>query len=231
VVGLVTSVISFPSLLGLSLALFLLALEQLLENAVFVFVTMFLQPIPESYRPSDWLGMTWGYPTKPGLPFIVGLLFDSEENAKKIFGCIRSWNYGSDVDSEDNIKVSAVIEDQNTYTFYFYPSPDRKAVSRAMEKARGENPTERQVPLVMQVVFCKAFDFEGSSFQKFKDMYTDGEPFLLKPYVVEEGNLVKISKPKGILKRDLKIKTRQELARGDLEYEHGRFVINTDTSP
>ncbi len=223
-IGIMTSVITLPWYFSLILSMFLLLFEQILERVIFLYHTLYIQSIPFDYNSSDWLGMLFGVPLVRGSNFKLGMVFDTEENARKIFKCLESWNQDKTEDVENNINISFIIEDENEYSVYIYPNPNKKIMEKLSKKVSKNNEkNERHQQLIMQVVFCKPFDYNASSyFTLFKERYVTGVIFEFGAYVMSD-----LTKPvegtKIIFKRDLKIKKREELNEG-VEYDHGRLV-------
>lgn len=192
--------------------------EQLLERSVFIFTTLFLTPIPESYHPSDWCGVVWGIPVETGFPFIVGLGFSTPEAAQRIFPCIRAWNYGSDDDPDDNICVSAVMDGPYDYFFFVYPNTRRRSVREWSETAKSRNPGKEHMGLVIQFTLCKELK-RGGHFEAFRVSYTGDSRYLLRAYYLEGQRFVPIPQLGQISKQHLKIRDRNELAASEPEYQ------------
>lgn len=224
-VGIITSIINFQIWYwNLALALALLAFDQFLEKAVLIFSTLFITPIPENFDTKNWLGIVWGYSRKG--KFIVGPFFDSNENADKMFNCLRSWNYNKTNDFQDNICISAIIERDGKYSLYIYPGLNRRSQKEWEDiQKQKESATKKHQGIVLQIMFCKQFDFEGSTFADFIKYYRDGYDYEFAPFVLRGGNLSKLDSKWTIQKNNLKIKKREELNKKDLEYDHGRMVM------
>lgn len=228
-IGIATSVLSFQVwYLNLFFAFLLVAIEQILERVVFIFTTIFVSPIPESYKSEDWKGMVWGIPLDENDPrlFIVAPLFNDRKSAIRIFKCLRGWNYDQDKDFTDNISISAIIESGDEYSIYIYPRIERVSLKEWGEQAKRERPNREHHGLVMQIMFCKKFKYSGSNFETFRDKYVNGREFILAPYYVEGGIAVPFRELGSIVKNRIKIKRRAELTQKDLEFEHGKFVMD-----
>lgn len=228
-VGIGTSVVSFQVwYLNLLLAIALVIIEQFLERAIFIFTTIFVTPIPESYKPEDWKGIVWGIPLDENdtRSFIVAPLFNNRESAERIFKCLKSWNYDQDKDFTENILISAIIENKDEYSIYMYPGTERVSLKQWVEQVKKERPDREHQGLVMQIMFCKKFRYSGSNFEAFKSKYINGKEFIFMPYYVEDGRAVPFRELGYILKNRLKIRMRSELTEKDLEFEHGKFIMN-----
>lgn len=227
-IGIIASVISFSVwYLNLFVAILLVAIEQFLERIIFIFTTIFITPFPESYKSDDWKGMVWGYPLDNGdSPYIIAPLFASKESARKIFNCLRSWNYDSAEDFSDNIAISVILEETDDYSLYMYPGMNRISEKQWRKEAVQMHSGREHQGLIMQMTFCKQFKYSGSSLVEFLKKYKEGQKFKFEAYYVELGNVAKINELGYILKNHIKIKKRSELTSKDLELDHGRFVMN-----
>lgn len=228
-VTVVNSVFSFRVWhLNLLITVLLVAIEQFLERIIFIFTTIFVTPIPESYKPEDWKGMVWGFPLDENdtRSFMVAPLFNNCESAVRIFKCLKSWNYGRDKDFAENILISAIIEDKDEYSIYMYPGIERVSLKQWGEQAKKENPNREHHSLVMHIMFCKKFKYSGSNFETFRDKYIDGREFIFAPYCVKDGRAVPFRELGCVVKNRIKIKNRNELTRKDIEFEHGKFIMD-----
>jgi hypothetical protein len=244
IIGILSSIITFQWYLGLILSIFLSLIEQLLEKIVFMFTTLFIQPIP-NWDSKEWLGMIFGIPLKRNI-YKLGMLFKSENYAKEIFKCIRAWNYNQDEDLNNNINISFIIESNSEYSAYVYPSLERKSIELAKEKLEKEMLEKRvfkeHQQLIMTIIICKLFpNPPNSNFNLFKSYYKMGDSFEFgayfiksqipelkngKPITVKEGQIGQIHDINPVLKFQLKIKNRNELTEKDIEYSHGRLVMD-----
>lgn len=226
--GIISGFLSLTIPVGVILSLVLLIIEQFLEKAVFVYTSLYVQAMPPEYKETDWRGMLFGIPREEGYPFVLGMIFDSEESARRIFRCIETWNQDEGIDKADNIKISFIIEGNNKYRTYIYPSHNREPIIKAakeVEKGKGKN--EKHQQLIMQLLFCKVFDYnENSNFKKFHEEYAHGKPFQFGAYTAKGGEFYRVSGTTEITKTRLKIKHRKDLTSEDHEYDHGRFIID-----
>jgi len=242
-VAVLSSVVSLAWYLSLVLAAFLVAVEQILERIVFKFGILYVQPLIE-WRSEEWLGMTFGFPVGKG-PLIVGMFFRSQEYARELFQRIKTWNYDQDEDHDDNIRISFIIESNSEYSTYVYPSLERKSIKLFKEKVQeevvGKSETKESEMLITSPVICKSFGhLPNSNFSKFRSLYKAGDPYLFGAYYVrskvpelEEGRpfldkkraVVPVSGVAPVMKYHLKIADRSKLTKRDLEYHHGRFIM------
>jgi hypothetical protein len=154
---------------------------------------------------------------------LVSPFFKDKESAKRLFSCIKGWNYLKTKDEDNNVRISVILEDENTYTVYMYPSAERDViVDFKNENLREER--EQQL-LLIQIMFCKQFDLKGSSLLKFKDIYKNGSPYIFQPYLYTSGDAEPIKELGHILKFNIKIIERSKLTKADPEFEHGKFIL------
>jgi hypothetical protein len=218
-------------------------IEQILEKIVFTFTTIFVQPTPE-WNPQEWLGMIFGIPPE-GNFFKLGMLFKSQSYGKHFFECIRSWNYYQNKDSEDNIKISFIIESESEYSAYVYPSFERKSIKLAKKQSEMEMLQKRQLKnheqLVMMAIVCKCFPNPPNSiFRLFRSRYKTNDPFEFgayflnsdipelkegRPFIAEKGEIELIPDINPVIKFHLKIAKRDELSKKDIEYQHGKIIM------
>lgn len=227
IIGIATSVISFQIWYwNLLLAIILVVIEQILERVIFIFTTIFVTPIPERYDPKDWRGMIWGFPMDRKDPFIVGPLFKDQESARRIFKCLKSWNYEQAEDWNNNISLSAIIEDKDEYLMYMYPGKERESIKKWDEQAKKQKYGREHQGLVFQIIFCKKFKYTGSNFVTFKNNYHEGEKYIFAPFYVDNNKPTQYNELGHILKNSIKIKNKSELTKEDLEFEHLKFFVN-----
>lgn len=231
VIGIVSGAIAFPWYLGLAMGVVLAAVEQVLERAIFLYVSLYIQPMPRfNYEPDEWLGMVFGRPADPNSLEIVAPIFRSESYAREFLKLLQAWNYNEDKDLDNNICVSFIIEDHGSYSVYIYPSTDRRSINefsqRVENEALREKPGKEHFKLVVQLMFCKMFDYSAEShFEGFRHRQSRGQPFWLGVAVQRNGERELLMDAGWILKFHWKIKPRRELTRDDMEYEHGKIVI------
>ena len=243
-VGILSSVLSFPWLLSLLVSIILILIEQIFEKIIFTFTTLFVQLFPE-YQSEEWLGMLFLISTDQSDNCKLGMLFRTKEYGEKIYECLKAWNYYHDVDMENNIRVSFIFESDSEYSTYIYPSPERKTIKKAKEDADREmlekKKIKEQQQLIFMGIFCKLFpNLPNSNFQLFRKHYKKGDPFEFGVYfinstisenkgetfVINNKQIKEISIGTSIIKHHLKIKKRDELTKKDVEYHHGKLIMN-----
>ena len=233
--GITLSVVSIPSLsVRLGLAVALVLVEQLLERAVFLYTTIYVQPLPNfTYAPEEWLGMGFAFPINPGSRDlnIVGPVFKSQDYAHRFFETVREWNYGSNDDVDNNVCLSFIIEKSAEYSTYLYPNLDRQSIKQASAEAEEELKFEKfgkeHDQLVIQPIFCKLFPHDSQSqLNAFIQKQSEDRTFLLQPFVQRpDGSFEILLSEQPILKHHVTIKKREELHHQDVEYQHGKYVM------
>ena len=193
-VGLVLSVIALsPWYFSFAAALGLLLTEQFFERVVFRYTTLVLQPMPEfEYKSEEWCGMGFVMPRgKAQFLNQVVLGFEHEEYAIRFFQLIRWWNYEEEEDSDRNVRLSFLWETEQKYHVLLYPSLERAGVEQDREETEDDLRLEKygkeHLQLVMQVVFCKAFEDKGSLRQFLADQAVQARPFQLTVGVLSSG--------------------------------------------
>jgi hypothetical protein len=226
IIGIISSILTLAWYNSLGLTIILLIIEQLLEKVIFVYHSLYIQAIPLDYKHSDWVAMLYGIPRNTGSKYILGMIFDSEKNAKKIFSCIESWNQRNDTDINNSINISFIIESETEYSVYIYPNADKKTLNKISEKAsKNIKENERHQLLIMQIMFCKPFDYTPeSNFIRFKEHYPADTPYTFGAYILENNNIKHVSETQIITKKDLKIKHRKDVSKTEPEYDHKRFI-------
>jgi hypothetical protein len=183
--------------------------------------SMFVQPMM-NYKSDEWLAMAYGIPPKieSNSRFMIGFVFKTEEYSREFLNLLRSYNNGKDIDDNNNIRISLIIEDPENYSVYVYPSHERDNVQnfqKEMEEKYG--PGNEQ--LIVQLVMCKYFPYgETSTFKRFKDLYKEGNHIEITAFYLKNNQLQEIKGVKPITKTSIKIQHRKLLNKDDLEYQH-----------
>ncbi len=231
VVGIVSGAIAFRWYVGLAAAAGLAAVEQVLERVVFLYTSLYVQPMPRfNYIPDEWLGMVFGQPADPNAPEVVAPIFRTELYAREFFRLLQAWNYNEVEDRDNNVCVSFIIEDSESYSVYLYPSTERRSITefsqRVENEALREKPGKEHFQLVIQFMFCHMFNYNADShFERFRRRQRPDRPLCLSVAVKRNGEGELLRDAGRILKFHWKIKERRELTRDDMEYEHGKLVI------
>lgn len=231
VVGVASSVISFPWFISLALSIFLLAIETFFERSVFQFITIFVQPIPE-WNGDEWLGLVFLIPQVigSGTPKI-GLLFRRKEYAETFFKVVRSWNYDQSIDYGNNICISIILDnDEANYFAFIFPSYERQSISIARMTADRAMLEKRQLKeqrqLIVSIMICKEFpNPPTSSFRKFQQAYSAGQAYFLSSFSYETNFPSEITESGAVTKYHLKIKKLSELSQEDIEYAHCQRIL------
>ena len=238
------SLFTLPFTISIILTIFLIVVEKILENVIFQFTTLFIQPMPE-YELGSWLAMIYLFNSDTSC-MKMGMVFPDEGKAKAFLDCIRSWNYFENNDINNNICISFIIEDgYEEYSTYIYPSYERESIMRAKEIVEKERLEKREfkdhTQLVICPIMCRSFpNPPQSSFRMFTSRYNAGDMYEFgvfapitnipeltgdKPYILKEGEIIEVMKDKSIMKTHLRIAKRSDLSDKDLEYSHGRLIM------
>lgn len=227
IAGFIMIFISLPYFMNIILSLILFTFEQILERVLFSFTSLFIHPIP-NYDGDNWLGMGFLYREDD---YEISILFNEPDNAKDVYSCIKAWNYNNDIDSENNIKLSFVLEEDGlTYTVYIYPNPDRKIAKEAFKEMEHERRLKgdrsEHKPLSLMVVMAKQFDLTGSTFEDFMTVFRKDSEYFLSAWYLINGNPSRLLDITPIKKNHLLICNRSELDPISVEFQHGQYVMN-----
>lgn len=243
VLGIILSAITLRWYLSLGLAVMLLIFELVLKATIFQFTTIFIQPVPVKWDNSKWLAMVFFQIESRKY---LGMLIEKEKQAQELYECLKAWNYGRYIDEDNNIRLSFVIENDNTYTAFIYPSFERSVVKKFKENVDYEmfkrKELKNQQQIILSIVFCKAFPYKPkSALHQFISGYKPGTPFAFvtyfcessleqmskdEPFMIKLGNgRVKPVGTKPIIKFHVDIKHRSDLTAHDFEYQYSRLII------
>lgn len=122
----------------------------------------------------------------------VGFVFHDEAYATNFFDLLRAWNHGKDDDTENNIRLSFITDEDVYYTF-LYPSPRREPIRKSWRSlrraARRRGKDKEPFLLMVSYVICKEFSTRaGYSLGLFADSYKQGKPFDLLAYRHRDSN-------------------------------------------
>jgi len=103
----------------------------------------------------------------------MGMQFTDDDYARKIYTLLLSWSFGNHKNEKNNIRMSAILTDDNSYVFFCYPSINRETASNFYEEAEKERGKESIDDLhnrmAMMLIIAKNFDIpEGSYFPTFR---------------------------------------------------------------
>jgi hypothetical protein len=225
-IGIITSFIVLPYWAGIVTTLVLFGIEQLFERTLFEYSIMVLQPFPDFEIEYDqWLTNGYfllnpEYKQTDGYLNYFGPAYADKEYAIKFFNYIRSWNKNNDIDKDNNICISLIIESDVSYSTFLYANPDRKWLDPMFadykEAMKLEKYGKQQQELVMQMVFWKNLKMkEGMFFHKFRVQQKTNEPFFFAPFWVEDERPIEELR---VWKTHYKIKGRSELTPNEIEY-------------
>lgn len=232
-VGVLACLLTLPIPYALILSVALVALTALLENSVFFYTSLFVQPMPHfRYDPSKWKAMFYlsiGKPS-PTSRKIVGLVFSDDDYARCFFELLRAWNYDSAVDTDDNIRLS-FITDEDAYYVYLYPNPMRSSVTAAFGQVKEDHLLDKygkeHQGIIMQLVLCHEFaTSSGYALRILTEYHEQGRPFKLAAYLYREGqDPLPIDSVEPIEKRHFKAKIALDLNEKDFEYGHWTKLV------
>lgn len=228
IIGIGTSIISLPPIYSLLLSICLLLIEQFFERILFEYTVFIIQPFPDFEIETDqWLTNGYLFPNPKykkeyNLFNHFGPAYKDKEYAIKFFTYLKSWNQNNNDDKENNICLSFILEQDNSYTTYLYANPDRKWLDETFnsfsEKSKFEKYGKKQQSMVMQMIFWKNLKLtETSMFPQFLTEQNSKEKYFFVPFYIENGNPIPIEELK-ITKYVYKVKKRSELTKKDAEY-------------
>jgi len=205
------------------------AITTILEKIIFTYSSLYVHPLP-SFRleQEKWLGVFWGYAKDPKNSYeipLIGLQFSDEDYARKIYDLLLGWALGNHNDKRNNIKLSVILTDENSYTFFCYPSFERETAKTFYSKAetdlKKESKNDIHNRLAMMLILAKSFDIiEGSYFPTFRKRYRDGVPYLFQLGVTgQDGSIRQVSNTENFIFYNLKILDKRDLTRKDIEYD------------
>lgn len=213
---------------GFAVAVALVSVDWFLGRSIFRFAAIHVTPLPDfEYDASQWTSMAYMFegPPPTGNPVAICFVFRDASYAAKFFSLLRAWNFGERIDRDDNIVLSAII-DEDHYWVYLYPNFQRETVRSSWRSLRGKarRAGQNQEPflLVMSLVICHDFStMAGFSIGYFADRYKNGQPIDLLPLVEQPGQEpVPAFGVEPITKFRVKIKARADLAPDEFEATH-----------
>lgn len=231
ILSLFSSLFTFQSIfVSLVVAIFFYFITTLFEKIIFFYSGLYIPALPDfEIKPEKWLGTQFGIGKIQGkenydVP-IVGPVLSDIKYAKKIHSLIFSWTEETYKDSDKNVSMSAIYEDDN-YFFFIYPNLEKKRIeqfhSKLKEEVNKKDPNGvTSLKFMFQVIGRRCNITKRSLFPYFKSKYENGIPILFRFYIkLENSNKTKkIDDLKDFVIYDFKIKNRQELTRKDLEYD------------
>ena len=159
---------------------------------------------------------------KQGGHIHFGPVYKDKDYAIKIFNYIRSWNDNKNIDLENVISVSIIIEGKDTYSTYIYPTIHEKEIDKYFQKCTEKMAIERhgksQQKMLTHTVFWKTNIKKGEPFEQFINTLTTLDEFYFAPFYLNADRQPILIDDLKIRKNKIKIKSRNELTNNDLEY-------------
>ena len=230
IAGIATSVLTIDKwyyALALSVLIFLVG--QFFARTLFEYTTFVFRPLPPfDLDKTQWQTNGFMIPREEfkraeDLAY-VGPSFKDKEFAAKLFSYLMTWNKNGNLDKDNNIILSFVIEPNEWYSTYIYSSTSGKDIEqsfiREAEKKKLEKYGKRQQQFVAQHVFWHTLPFkEGYLIKRFLAYQKQDAPFYFTPSVVGPTD----QQPEflfdySILKYNYKLKKREELREEEIEY-------------
>ncbi|MGP8217485.1 MAG: hypothetical protein ACLQQ4_18095 [Bacteroidia bacterium] len=213
---------------SLGLAILIALVEQFLEKALFEYTSLVFRPLPEFYLDrTQWLTNGFLIPMEqrkhPGDLAYMGPAYKDKDFAIKLFSYLQTW-CGGNVDKDNHVILSFVIEPDERYSTYIYSGTSGKEIEelfiRDAERKKFEKYGKRQQKYVVQHVFWHTFEFkDGYLIKRFLEFQQQNEPFYLTPSVVKTaGEMPEYLFDYSILKYHYKLRKRGELTEHDIEY-------------
>jgi hypothetical protein len=224
VLGIAASFLIPVPILSGSIAILLACFQIFLEKSVIEYTSMIAQVPPNFKLELDqWINNAIGIPQQNGVPIAFGPAYKSEDYVYKIWRYIGSWNNNLRLDTEDNISVSIIIEENETYSTYIYSSPFKKSLAKQFELMAKEKGSSKlsQMRYYIGYIFGKNLHLvSGGQIDSFLKSYKEGQEYLFAPSVIDNSTGdAKILHHIGFVKHHLKVRRRHELTKADPEYE------------
>jgi hypothetical protein len=228
--GLLIALVEFSSVLvAFAIAVAIWLVTSFIEKTVFSYNSMYVHAMPEfELKPDLWLGAFFGYAQRDDrgdhIP-VVGWMMGDADYARKVHQLLLRWTYGAVDDQEHNICASVILLSSEEYVFYLYPSFDRKTAKAFFNHVEQERRQESLSDVLIQqfamLTFGKCCDITPRSYlPTFRARYRDGVPYLFQLALLREGDDVPQPIPgiSDMILHNLKIKSKEELDRKDVEY-------------
>jgi len=237
-VGIISGLFVFPNfiyaiLFGVSLFL----IQSFVEKTIFSYHVLVVMPFPDfEIEGKKWLGVLSGYAAAPTQKIpVLGMVFNDEDYARKIYKYVLNWNYGNLKDPDNNIVISIVTnETSDKYVLYLYANPDRETAKQIFEqnekerKNNAETFTDILIKNYIMLTLGKTCIVSPQSYLPILlKTYSDGSPYYFVFHYSKndtpDGNPTsKVSGTNDIIKINLKIRKESQLTRKDMEYEMRR---------
>jgi len=237
-IGLISAFVIFQTaFISFLFAIVIYLMIQFLEKIIFAYTSLYVNFMPNFEFHSDkWVGAFFGYGETPQnhdqFP-VVGWMFADEDFAKNIHSLLFNWTYRHLNDKNKNVKMSVILDEdkiEQGYIFFCYPSVERESAKKfynEIEKERKQlSLTDVHYKFFLMLILGKAFKMLKSSYlPKFKERYRPDIPFVFQIRIADENMQPKqIEGLKDFMFHDLKIKSKSELNRKDVEYDLLRIL-------
>lgn len=232
--GIGASFLALPTSIDFSVAVGLLLIEVIIEKIVFEYSVLIIQPPPDfKVEETQWITNGYLFPDPKykqqyDLQNHFGPVYKDEAYGKQFFDYLRSWNSGESDDVENNICLSFVIEEDNSYTTYIYANPDRKWLDIAFNSYRENIKYEKygkvQQSMVMQMVYWKTLlNKKGTLFYSFISEQEQDKTFHFCPFYLDNETPVAIDSFV-VKKYRYNLKRREEITERDIEFYYGPTI-------
>ncbi len=229
IIGIATAFITLPYVTGIIVTLSICIIEQFFERTVFEYSIAYLFPLPDfeiqydQWKTSGYFIINNKALLNEGHSNHFGPAYEDKDYAIKFFNYLREWNDDENVDDENNICVSLIIESETRYTTYFYPNSNKKELegyfSKYKEKMALEKYGKRQQQMIFQMIFWKPNQQQGPFFKEFISDLNISTEFFFVPFYLSNGSPVIIEELK-VLKNNIKVKKRSEVTVTEIEYHY-----------
>jgi hypothetical protein len=233
-IGIGVSLLALPTTIDFLVALLLLGLEVMVEKIVFEYSIIIIQPLPDfKIDEAQWLTNGYLFPNPAykeeyNLQNHFGPCYKDEKYARKFFEYLKSWNQMSSDDTENNICLSFVLEEDNSYTTYIYANPNRKWIDEAFNVYQEANKVEKygkiQQSLVMQMVYWKTLpNKKGTLFHSFVSTQDENGLFHFCPFILNDKHTFALE-DLTIKKYHYSYKKRRDVNKMDIEFYYGPTI-------
>jgi hypothetical protein len=233
-IGILVSLLALPTVYDFIVAIVLLALEVLVEKIIFEYSVIIVQPFPDfEVDESQWITNGYLFPNPAfraqyDLQNHFGPCYKDEAYARQFFEYLKSWNELKPTDPDNNICLSFILEEDNSYTTYIYANPNRKWLDEAFNTYQELNKVEKygkiQQSMVMQMVYWKTLpNKKGTMFHSFTADQANNELFHFCPFYMSNNSPVALE-DLIIKKYHYSFKKRADVVKGDLEYYYGPTI-------
>jgi len=227
VIGIAAGSIAFSSVLtSVGFSFLMWFIGWLIERFGFGYTAIYVHAMPSfNIEPAKWLGVSSGYGEMAGREIdAVGMYFNEDEYALKVYRLILAWNDGNLDDPQENICTSIILRSSDAYVFFVYPNPMGPNPKSFFDRVKSEHqksaPDDVLLPMFLQTVWGKECKITPSSYiPRLIAKYRPGDPYLLE---VSSFDAVS-NKPRHldippIRQYALKIKRVEDLKQTDIEY-------------